>query len=52
MFSHKILNLIKDRKIQKKFFLNSIVDFKKRFNHIKMIKNYNNLIKYNKVSQD
>ena len=49
MFSNKILRLIYDKKIQKKFSVNSYIDFKKRFSHIKMIKSYNNLIKYNSV---
>ena len=35
----------------KKFSINSYKDFKKRFSHIKMIKSYNNLIKYNSVAK-
>ena len=49
MFSNKILDLIYDKKIQKKFCTNSYIDFKKRFSHIKMIKSYNNLIKHNRI---
>ena len=51
MFSNKILRLVYDKKIRKKFSVNSYLDFKKRFSHIKMIKSYNNLIKYNSVAK-
>ena len=51
MFANKILDLIYNKKIRKKFSVNSCKDLKKRFSHIKMIKSYNDLIKYNNVAK-
>tara|TARA_B100001989_G_scaffold253225_1_gene239008 strand:+ start:1507 stop:2718 length:1212 start_codon:yes stop_codon:yes gene_type:complete len=49
VFSKKILKLMDDKKIQNKFSKNSYNIYRKRFTNIYMIKNYNNLIKYNKI---
>ena len=51
MFANKILYLINNKKLLKKFSLNSFSIYKKKFSNTKMIKSYNNLIKYNKVSR-
>jgi len=49
VFSKKILKLMDNKKIQNKFSKNSYNIYRKRFTNIYMIKNYNNLIKYNKI---
>ena len=49
LFAKKILNLLSNTKLKKKMGNKSLYRYKKHFTHTKMIKSYNNLMKYNRI---
>ena len=49
LFAKKVLNLLSNTKLKKKMGNKSFYRYKKHFTHTKMIKSYNNLIKYNRI---